>query len=156
VGVVAAGVHHVDFFAEVGAFGFRGEGQVGDFLDRQCVHVGAQGHGRAGQGAFEDGDYAGAGNVGFHFQAQRLELFGDQFRGAFLGVAQFRMRVDVAAGFQQFRFKCLGLRGDLFAGAVQGGGAGGAGQQREQNSLGDTCQLHRVSPWLLFFWPPCL
>lgn len=156
MGVVAAGVHHVDFFVQISAFGFRGEGQVGHFLDRQRVHVGAQGDGRAGQGALEDRDHAGAGDVGFDFQTHGLQLSGDQFRSAFLGVAQFRVRVDVAAGFQQFRFKCLCLCGDLFAGAVQSGGAGGAGQQGEQNGLGDTCQLHRISPWLLFFWLPCL
>ncbi|MNT30898.1 hypothetical protein D3C72_1667150 [compost metagenome] len=129
MGVVAAGVHDVDFFVEVGAFGFRGEGQVGDFLDRQRVHVGAQGHGRAGQGAFEHGHYAGAGDAGFDVQAQSLQLFGDQFGGALFGVAEFRVGVDVAAGFQQFRLELLRLFGDLRAGAFQRRGAGVAGEQ---------------------------
>ena len=157
--VVAAGVHHVDFFTEVGAFGFRGERQVRDFLDRQRIHVGAQCYGRSGQRAFEDGDDASAGYTGFHFQAHRAKLFGDHFRRAFFGIAQFRMGVDIAAGFEQLGFQGFGLFGDVRAGAFPCVGAGVDGQCAEQGQQTRLCnagQLHRYSPWLLFFWLQCL
>ena len=100
VGVVAAGVHHIDLFAQIGALGFGGEGQVGDFLDRQRIHIGAQGHRGAGQGAFQDGDDAGAGHASLHLKAKLAQLFGDQLGSAGFGVTQLRMSVDIAAGFQ--------------------------------------------------------
>ena len=118
MGVVAAGVHHVDFFAQVGALGFGGEGQVGHFLDRQRIHVCAQGHGRAGQGAFQDGDDASAGHPGLHLKAEFAQLFGDQLGGAGFGIAQFRMGVDIAAGFQQAGFEDFCLGGNGFPGTV--------------------------------------
>ncbi len=116
---MAAGVHHVDFLAQVTAFGFGGEGQVGDFLDRQRIHVGTQGHGRAGQRAFQDGDHAGAGHAGFDVKAQVAQLFGDQFGGAGFGIAQLGVGVNIAAGLQQRRFEDFGLGGDFFPGTLQ-------------------------------------
>ncbi|MNG29698.1 hypothetical protein D3C84_1151730 [compost metagenome] len=72
-------------------------------------------------------------------------MFGDQFRGALFGVAQFRVGVEVAAGFQQLGLQGLGLLGNVRARAFQGIGAGVAGQcaeQGQQASLGNAGQLH--------------
>ena len=119
------------------------------------LHVGAQGCGRAGQGAFEDGDHAGAGDAGFDLQAHGSQLFSDQFSGAFFSVAKFWMSVKVAAGFQQLRFELLRLLGDARAGAVHRRGTGVAGDQGEQKGLGNARQLHGL---LLDYccWLPCL
>ena len=143
MGVVAAGVHHVDFLAQVGALGFGGEGQVGDFLDRQRIHVGAQGHSRAGQRAFQDGDDAGAGHPGLHLKAEFAQLFGDQLGGAGFGIAQFGVGVDIAAGFQQAGFENFCLGGNFLPGtilAAAGGNHGTARNRAEQPQNPLVCQ----------------
>ena len=112
VRVVAAGVHHVHFLAQVGALGLGREGQVHLFLHRQRVHVGAQHH-RTGLAALEHGDHAGHGHAGLHLHAQRAQMVGHQLGGARFLVAQFRMLVDVAAPGDELVLDGLGALVDL-------------------------------------------
>ena len=78
VGVMAAGVHHRHGFAQADACGRAGPGQAGHFLDRQGIHIGAQGHHRARQAPLEHGHHTGLAHLGAHLQAQAFELLGDQ------------------------------------------------------------------------------
>ncbi|MNI24774.1 hypothetical protein D3C73_784040 [compost metagenome] len=106
VRVVAAGVHDVHFLALVVAAGLGGERQTFRLLDRQGVHVGAQGNHRAGLAAFEDADHAGVGDAGMHLEAELAQVVGHQLGGAHLLATQFRVLVDVATPFDQFGLHC--------------------------------------------------
>ena len=89
VAVMAAGVH----LARHGGL----VGEIGRFLDRQRVHVGAQPHHlAAGFAATDDADHAGPPDAGHDLvAAEALELVGDRRRGAVHVVLEFRMGMDV-------------------------------------------------------------
>ena len=89
VAVMAAGVH----LARHGGL----VGEIGRFLDRQRVHVGAQPHDFAAVlTATDDADHAGPPDAGHDLvAAEALELVGDRRRGAVHVVLEFRMGMDI-------------------------------------------------------------
>ena len=97
VGVVAAGVHHGHFLAQIGGLGLARKGQAGVLQHRQRVHVGAQGHHLARQAALERAHHAGAAHAGLHLHAQLLQVLGHQLGGAHLLAREFGVGMDVAA-----------------------------------------------------------
>ena len=86
VPVVAAGVHLAGVPRLVG--------QVGRFLDRQGVHVGAQADGWA-VARLQHADDARLADVALHRAAELGELGGDELRRAVLLEAQLGMGVQV-------------------------------------------------------------
>jgi len=86
--VVAAGVHGVGVD--------RAIGPVGQFLDRQGVHVCAQADAIAGAVA-QDADHAGLPDSFDHLiDAEATQQVGHRPRRAMLGIGQFGMLVNVA------------------------------------------------------------
>ncbi len=104
VGVVAAGMHHVDLGAVIEAGGPGGKGQPFGLLDRQGVHIRPQRHGATGPGALEDADHAGAANFGFHLHAERAQMLGHQRRCAGFLLAQLRVLMNIPSPFDQMLF----------------------------------------------------
>ena len=78
MGVVPAGMHHIDFLAQVLSLGLGSEGQTLGLLHGQGVHVGAQGHGRAGLRPLQDCDHAGPGDAGPHLKPEAPQVIGDK------------------------------------------------------------------------------
>ena len=95
VDVVAAGVHQAGLRA--------GERQPGLLLDRQRVHVGADGQYRTGSAAFDQADDPGASNACLVADAETGQFARDDAGSAHLLAAQFGMGMDVAADFDQCR-----------------------------------------------------
>ena len=91
---MAAGVHDRHGLAQTRTGGFAGVRQAGHLLDRQRVHVRAQGHDRAGQCALEHGHHPRFTHLGAHLQTQALELFSDQCSGLELLIAHLRVLVN--------------------------------------------------------------
>ena len=110
VDVVAAGVHQAGLRA--------GERQAGLLLDRQRVHVGADGEHRAGAAALDQADDPGAADAGLVADAETGEFARDDAGGADLLEAEFRMGVDVAADLDQRRFDAPGGVADRGGGIV--------------------------------------
>ena len=132
MGVVAAGVHHAHLLAVPFGLGLAGERDVDFFSHWQAVHVGAQGHHRAGQPALEQPHHAGVGHAGLHIvEAQRTQMLGHDAGGAEFPVAQFGMGVEVTPPGGHAVQHRLG-------GGFDGGGQGAGGH-------GDV-GVHRVSP----------
>ena len=133
MGVVAAGVHDVDFLAEVHALGLGGKRHIDLLLHRQRIHVGTQRHHRAGLGTLEQADHAGHRHAGLHFHAELAQMVSNQARGARFQIAQFGVFVDVATPCDQLLFDGLGALVDLSVqrlclGRLRGGnGCCGAG-----------------------------
>ncbi len=81
--IVAAGMHDRHILAVVFAARSRGERRPGLFEHGQAIHVGAQGHDRAGFAADEGADNPGVGNARLHVvEAEGPHVFSDQRRGA--------------------------------------------------------------------------
>ena len=80
-----------------------GEFLAGLLMDRQRVHVGADGDGGAGPAALDGADHAGAADAGAVRDAQPRQFGGDDAGGAHLLEGQFGMRMDVAADRHQPR-----------------------------------------------------
>ena len=94
VAVMAAGMHAAGDLAAMR--------QVGFFVHRQAVHIGAQADG-GGAGAFaQHADHAGAANAAMHFNAPGCELLGDDFGGAEFFQPQFGVGVQVPADGGEF------------------------------------------------------
>jgi len=123
VGVVAAGVHDRQGPALPLGRGLGGERQSGLLLDRQGVHVGAQGYDLAGLAALQHPDHAGAAHALADLEAQGAQFLGHQGRRADLLVPQLGMFVDVAPPGHG-----LGLDG-LGGGGHLGGRGGGHGRR---------------------------
>ncbi len=86
--VVAAGVHR--------ALVLRGKRQPGRFLDRQRVHVGAEGHGRPRLRAANQRHDAMAGHASPHLvDPHRPQLFGHDPRRPLFPIGEFRMHVEI-------------------------------------------------------------
>ena len=113
MGVVAAGMHHVDLAAEISALGLGGERQSLRLLHRQRIHVGTQRHDRTGLAALEQGDDAGVGNAGPHLEAEPLQVLGDEARSANFLLAEFGVLVDIAAPRDQLVFDLRGALADF-------------------------------------------
>ena len=97
MGVVTAGMHHVHLLVVEFAFGLRGEGQAGLFLDRQGVHIRSQSHNRPRFAAFQGADNAGVSNLRLDFvKAQVTQVFRDECGSPELTVRQFRVGVNIA------------------------------------------------------------
>ena len=93
--VMPAGVHH--------ARPAGGIGQAAGFLDRQRVHVRPQGQHRAVVPASQNAGDAMPGQARSHiFEAQRAQAFGDQRRRLRFLAAEFRVLVQMTAGFDDF------------------------------------------------------
>ncbi len=128
VGVVAAGVHDADVLAVPGRPLLRRERHVGAFLDRQAVHVGAQGDHRPGQLAAQQADDAGDRDLGAHVvEAELAQVSGDDGGGADLAVAELGVRVNVAPPGDQLRFDRRHGGIDLGGESVHGNAGGGHG-----------------------------
>jgi hypothetical protein len=91
--VMAAGVH----FDLIG----RSVGEIVQFLDRQCIHIGAQPDRRRRIAAPDSADYPGPGEPAMDLAAELGELCRDQVRGAPLREGQFRVGVDIPADRRQ-------------------------------------------------------
>jgi hypothetical protein len=128
VGVVAAGVHHAHRLAQVHGLDGAGKGQAAGFGEGEGIHVGAQGYYAAGLAALQNAYYAGAGHAGLYFQAQALQLGGDELGSAVFLVAQLGVFVDVAPpGHYLELLGCGQLRDAGVEGGILGVG-GGCGQ----------------------------
>ena len=131
MGVVAAGVHDRHGPPLPRRRDLGSERQAGLFLDRQSVHIGAQGHDLAGLAALEDPDHAGLAHALADLEAQGLQLLGDDGGGADLLVAELRMLMNVAAPGDDLGLYGLGGRLDL------GGGRRGQGWRAESQASHD-------------------
>jgi hypothetical protein len=120
VRVVAACVHHPDLATEVRGAHARGEGNVHFFRHGQRIHVGAQRHHGFVTGATQHADHTGMGNVGAHLHSERLQVFGDEGRGAKLAIRELRVLVEVAAPLDHL---ALQLRRPVVD-RLRGGGGG--------------------------------
>ena len=92
--VVPAGVHPTGNLA-----GMR---QAGCLLHRQRVHVGAQADRVLAVAVAQNADDAGLADAAMHLDPPFLQLARDELRGAVLGHAEFRMRVDIAPDVGEF------------------------------------------------------
>ena len=104
VNVMPAGMHQAGLGAR--------PGQIRAFLNRQRVHIGANGQHRAGPAAIDDTDHAGLGDAGLMRNAHAGQLVGHHARGAYFLERQFRMRVQIAAHGDQVLFDLPGDPGD--------------------------------------------
>jgi hypothetical protein len=86
---MAAGVHHPRVRGSV-----RG---IGLFLDRQSVHVSAEGKGLPWRRAANQTDHPGPPNPFCHLQAEALQVFGHAGGRAFLPEAKLRVPMEVPA-----------------------------------------------------------
>jgi hypothetical protein len=77
-----------------------------------------------GAAALDQADHAGAGDAGAMGDAEAFQFPRDDSGGAHLLEADFRMGVDVAADFDQFRLDPEGFRADGGRGVVRQGGGG--------------------------------
>ena len=93
VTVMAAGVHHAVVARAMGEFVL--------FVDRKCIHVGAQADGAGAGAGLEPADHAGRGEAAMHLDAVGLEFTRHDVRGAGLLEAELGVGVDVAADFGQ-------------------------------------------------------
>ena len=105
--IVTAGMHHPDRLAAIGAHDLRCERQPGLLGHRQCIHVGADRDARPGPASLEDRGHAGGRDAGARLQTQGPQLIGDEFRGADLMRAEFRMLMQVATPFDHLRLEVL-------------------------------------------------
>jgi hypothetical protein len=94
-------------------------------VDRQRVHVGADRQHGTGAAALDQADDTGPADTGAVADAQALKLARDDAGGAHLLEAEFRMRMDVAADFDQGGLDPLGGVADR-GGRVIGEGHDGA------------------------------
>jgi hypothetical protein len=92
--VMAAGVHF--------SFIFRTIWNVVRLRDRQRVHVGAQADRAIAVAVAQRADDAGAADPGRHLEAEAFEPLCDQRGGPMLGIAEFRMGVEIAPPRGQF------------------------------------------------------
>ncbi len=113
VDIVTAGVHE----AGSGA----GPGQAAGLLDRQSVHVGADGQHRAGAPALDQPDHPRLADLRLVRDAEPGQLLGDDAGGADLLEAELRVRVDIAPDLDQPLLDPLG--------EVADGGGGVVGQR---------------------------
>ena len=112
MGVVTAGVHDADHVAVPLGLDFRREGHADLFGHRKRVHVGAQGHHRAGQRTDQQAHHTGVRDTFLHLvHAQALEVLGHQLARAELAVAELGVLVDVAPPADELLFD--GLGGDV-------------------------------------------
>ena len=88
---------------------FGRERQPLRLLHGQGVHVGAQGHGRAGLRPLQDAHDAGPGDAGPHLQPQAPQVLGHHARRPGLLVTELRMLVDVPAPADQLALDRSGL-----------------------------------------------
>jgi hypothetical protein len=128
VGVVAAGVHDAHVLAVPCRPLLRRERHVGALLDRQPVHVGAQGDHWPRQPAAQHADDAGDRDLRADVvEAELLQVGGDDRGGADLAVAELRVRMQVAPPGDQLRFDRRHGGVDLGGESVHGNASGGHG-----------------------------
>ena len=137
--VVAAGVHHADVLAVVGAAHRRAEGQVHQLDHRQRVHVCAQCDHGARLAATQHADDAGVRHLRTHLEAEGAQVIGHELRGAELAVAEFRVLVDVAPPGHDLRQH----GGDVCLERCRGYGARCRGRGRHERE--GQAQRHRRS-----------
>lgn len=95
MGVVAAGVHHIHLLAMIGTPRGRGEWQARRLLDRQGIHIRAQGDGRARFATFENSDHSRAPDTRMDFGPSFSKVLGDQLGSACFLLAELWVLVDV-------------------------------------------------------------
>ena len=127
VAVVAAGMH---------GSGLRGAPrQVGGFLDRQRVHVGAQPKAsRPFRVAMQDADDAGLAQAAMNLDSVVLEFLGDERRCAHLLETDFGMGVDVTPDRGQFVGVSIDAGKDRIVGHVRIGHRSGEGKGASANA----------------------
>ncbi len=108
VRIVAAGMHHAGLLACPLRPDLGRERHIDLLGHRERVHVGTQGHDRTGFAAAQHRDHAGVGHTRTHFEPQRLQVVGHQFRRPHLPIAQLRVLMDVAPPRNDFRFETGG------------------------------------------------
>jgi hypothetical protein len=139
VQVVATGVRH-RHGVPGGIFrrDLAGERQTGLFQHWQCIHLGAQHHGRS-RTILEDGHDAGATDACGHLEAERLGPFGQLGRGLVFRKAKFGVGVQVTVeGFElgkvgrqlgvEWRRKRRGVGANLGQASEQAGGEDSAAE----------------------------
>jgi hypothetical protein len=99
--VVTASVHH--------ALILRGVLGVICLGDRQCVHVEASHHYRAGTVTLKEGYNAGLGDAGLDVVAERAKLLGDDPGGAVLLERQLGVSMEVTSPGDELFAKGLSL-----------------------------------------------
>src|SRR3954447_20964188 len=108
-----AGVHDIDFSAEIRAPSRGGEGQSLRLLDRQGIHVGAQRHNRTGPPPAQDADHPGSRNTSPDLQAQAAQVLRNQSGCALFLVAEFGVGMDVPPPGDHLSFLRSGLLRDF-------------------------------------------
>ena len=87
---------------------------INRFVYGQRIHVGANSDNRAGPCAFEEGDNAMMGDVGFDLvDAKREQFFGDDSGGAYFAIGELGVHVKVAADLDERRTKGVSGLGNL-------------------------------------------
>jgi len=120
MGVVTAGMHHVDFAAEIIPLRRGGEGEPRGLFHRQRIHVGAQHHNRTGLAALQQRDHARVGDTSRDVEAEPAQVPGDKRRGAEFLLAELGMLVDIAPPSDQLVFNLRGAPANFLFEAMTG------------------------------------
>ena len=144
MGVMAAGMHDMHRRALIFAHGLGGEGKAGLFLNRQGIHISAQGDHAAGLATLQHGNNAGHRHLGADLKPQTFQLSGDQGSRANLAIAQFGVFMKIAPPDHDLGLDRLGrgkhglgwhlCKGGTGTGQAKGGGHGG-GQEAHARFL---------------------
>src|SRR6478672_6741795 len=111
--IVAAGMHYSDCLA-VEFSGFLGRERKRISLSyRKSVHIGPEPDDRSGLLAFKNSYDTCLSDPGPHFNANRAEPVGNEFRGIYLAVRQLRMLMDISSPLDDLRQNFLSGRVDL-------------------------------------------
>jgi hypothetical protein len=116
-----------------------GEVEAGLFLDRQRIHIGADGEHPARPSARNLGDDAGAPDARAEGDAEARELGRDDTSGSLLLAGEFGHAVDVAADGLEARLRGLGggADGALRVVGEHGRAPGPVGRGGEHKTAGD-------------------